>query len=333
MILIMGTLFRVPRSFRSFRSVPAALATFAALAALAVSGVGLTACGSESAGGGDGMQIQAAFYPVAYVARAVGGDLVTVDEITPAGAEPHDIDLKPRDVGRLADADLVVYLAGFQPAVDDAVDDAGATAFDVGDAAVLDLEMGAGDGHDHPGDDEHGHGDGIADPHFWLDPTKLAAVGVALGEELAELDPDNATAYRANARTLERQLTDLDGEMAAGLDDCEEVEMVTSHTAFGYLAHRYGLHQVGIAGLSPNREPSSAGLAEVVDFIDEHGVSTVYFETLSSSDLADALAAETGATTAVLDPLEGISDDSPGTDYPSIMRANLEALRSGQRCA
>ncbi|MEO6988500.1 MAG: metal ABC transporter substrate-binding protein [Aquihabitans sp.] len=292
---------------------------------------------------GDGLHIEAAFYPLAYVAEEVGGNLVTVHELTPAGAEPHDLDLKPRDVGRMSDADLVVYLAGLQPAVDDAVRDADATAFEVSDAAVLDLMLPEGTEHEHgddhadesesAGDDAHDEdGTGAPDPHFWLDPTKLASVATAVGERLADIDPPNAATYRANAASLVTELTDLDTDLATGLADCAETDLVTSHLAFGYLARRYGFHQVGISGLSPNREPSAAKLAEVADFIRDNGVSTVYFETLASPALAEALAGESGAATAVLDPIEGISDDSPGTDYPSVMRANLSALRSGQRC-
>lgn len=343
--------------------------TLALLLAGALTAVTTVGCGSAS-GDGDGLHIEAAFYPLAYVAEAVGGDLVTVHELTPAGAEPHDLDLKPRDVGRMSDADLVVYLAGMQPAVDDAVRDAGATAFEVSATAGLDLQLADGLDHDHGvgeahsddeahGDEEHGedahaHEDGEShgadeeghdedgheheegadapDPHFWLDPTKMASVATAVGEQLADIDPPNAATYRANASALVAELTDLDDEMAAALSECQEPDLVTSHVAFGYLARRYGFHQVGIAGLSPNREPSAAKLADVADFIEANGVSTVYFETLASPALAKALAAETGANAAVLDPLEGISDDSPGTDYPSVMRANLAALRAGQGC-
>ena len=165
-----------------------------------------------------------------------------------------------------------------------------------------------------------------------MDPTKLAAVATALAERLADIDPPNAPTYRANAVDLVDQLNTLDGELADGLADCAETDLVTSHVAFGYLARRYGFHQVGISGLSPNREPSAAKLAEVADFMRDNQVSTVYFETLASPALAQALASETGAATAVLDPIEGISDASPGTDYPSVMRANLATLRTGQRC-
>ncbi len=324
------------RSRRVRRTVPLiGLAAMGALAAIAVVGC------SPAPDRGDGLHIEASFYPLAYVAEAVGGDLVAVHELTPAGAEPHDLDLKPRDVGRMSDADLVIYLADLQPAVDDAVRDADATAFEVADVAVLDLTLPEGverdrdgeaqedDGHDHGNDD----GTGSPDPHFWLDPTKLAAVGTALAERLAEIDPPHAGTYRANAAVLVTRLDMLDDELADGLADCAETDLVTSHVAFGYLARRYGLHQVGISGLSPNREPSAAKLAEVADFMRDNDVSTVYFETLASPALAEALAGESGAATAVLDPIEGISDDSPGTDYPSVMRANLSSLRTGQRCA
>ena len=104
--------------------------------------------------------------------------------------------------------------------------------------------------------------------------------------------------------------------------------MVTSHAAFGYLADRYGLVQIAIAGLSPDQEPSSQRMGEIADYVEAHQVSTIFFETLVSPDVAEAIAAETGARTAALDPLEGLASDDVDGDYFSIMRENLAALQS-----
>ena len=261
-----------------------------------------------------------------------------VSGLTKPGAEPHDLELTPRAVGELAGSDVVVYLAGFQPAVDDAVTTQAADAgFDVtGDA---DLTLAAtDDGHDHAGEsaqehEEHADEAGAKDPHFWLDPLQVRSPSsTALGERFASVDPANTLAYRANAEALVADLRTLDGEFEAGLAQCRSDELVTAHAAFAYLADRYGLSQEGIAGLSPDSEPDATTLRELAAHVAEHGVTTVYSETLLDPALAETLARETGATVAVLDPLEGLTDASAGADYLEVMRDNLRILEQGQGC-
>jgi len=327
------------------------------LALVVVAGMGLAACGSSSSGsaegpgpsgGGGALNVVASFYPLQYAVEQVGGDAVVVTNLTKPGAEPHDLELNPQNVAAVADADLVVYLGGFQPAVDDAVgSEAGDRAFDVAPAARLDL-TGVEDGHEHAeesgeehageesageehGDEEH-EGEEVTDPHFWLDPTRLADVGDAVAEKLAAVDPEQADAFTANAAAFRRELEALDAELEAGLSSCTSTDIVTSHQAFGYLAQRYGMTQVGITGLSPEAEPDAATIAEVADYVTEHKVATIYYETLVSPAVAETVAGETGAKTAVLDPIEGISDASAAQDYVGVMRANLAALKAGQPC-
>jgi zinc transport system substrate-binding protein len=108
--------------------------------------------------------------------------------------------------------------------------------------------------------------------------------------------------------------------------------MVTTHAAFGYISTKHGLEQVGITGLSPEAEPSPARMAEVTEIVEDNGVDTIYSEVLLGAELADTIANETGAEVLLLDPIEGITDESAGEDYLEVMRANLEALRSGQGC-
>lgn len=321
-------------------------------AALAVGALLLAGCGSESTGSasgtsGDAITVQASFYPLQWMAEQVGGDLVEVSNLTPSGAEPHDLELTPRDVASLSDADVVAVLSSFQPAVDEAIEGSDATVFDAADHADLSLAL-EGDAHDHEhegeeeahSDEEKAHSEeeahsdeeGGTDPHFWLDPTRLAAVGEAFADTLAEVDPDNAETYAANAEALTAELEDLDAEIEAGVASCESTDLVTSHGAFGYFADRYGFEPVGISGLSPDAEPSAGRLAELAEFVADNDVRTIYFETLVSPDLAETLASETGAETAVLDPIEGLTDDSEGSDYLEVMRSNLASVQAGQPC-
>ena len=301
----------------------------------------LTACGSASSpgadAGGDRVEVTAAFYPLQWVSERVGGEHVTVTGLTRPGAEPHDLELTPKAVAGLAASDLVVHLEGFQPAVDEAVStqapDAG---LDVSPAADLTLAA-TEDGHDHSGEsaEEHrSHDDEAAatDPHFWLDPLRLRSVATTVAERLATQDPAHAADYRANATALAADLEALDAEFATGLAQCRSDELVTAHAAFAYLADRYGLRQEGIAGISPDTEPDAATLRELAAHVDEQGVATIYTETLVDPALAQTLARETGAGVAVLDPLEGLTDASAGTDYLEVMRSNLAVLRRGQGC-
>lgn len=257
------------------------------------------------------LRVIAQFYPLAFVAERVGGERVAVTNVTPVGAEPHDIELTPGDAIELENADLVVALGGMSAAVDD-----GVAAFAAGHS--FDVLTDAGVDSD--------------DPHVWLDPLLLADIADALAQRLADLDADGADAFAAGAAGLRVELEALDGEYRAALAECTSRTIVTSHTAFGALAARYDLTQVGIAGLSPDEEPSARDLAEVAAFVEDNDVRTIYFEALVSPDLAETVASETGADVAMLDPIEGLADSTGDDDYLSLMRANLATLVDGQGC-
>lgn len=264
------------------------------LAALALSG-GAAAAGRTT--------VVASFYPLAAAAQIVGGAAVEVTNVTPAGSEPHDVELSAGDVGRIRSAGLVLYLGeGFQPAVEHAVEGAKGRA--------LDLSAGLVRG---------------ADPHVWLDPLRYARIVTRIGAALGR--PQQAAAYV-------RRLRALDAEYRRGLARCARRELVTSHEAFGYLAARYGLRQVAITGLAPDTEPSPRTLERVVARVRETHATTVFAETLVSPRIADTVARETGARSAVLDPLEGLTQEelSRGQTYLGVMRANLAAIRRGLGC-
>jgi zinc transport system substrate-binding protein len=303
-------------------------------------------CGVDASAGGsaDGkVGVLAAFYPFAFVAEKVGADRVAVRNLTAPGAEPHDLELTPRQVASVIDADLLVYMKGFQPAVDAAIEQNAPEGTALDTTTVVPLED-PGTGHDHDGTEEHadehtdsgGHAeqDPLAgDPHVWLDPTRLATIATGVADRLAELDPAGAADYRANAEALGRELSALDAQFRTGLAECTRDVFVTSHEAFGYLAQRYELEQVGISGLSPEAEPSPARVKEVQEVARAEGVDTIFYETLVSPEVAESVAGDLGLKVAVLDPLEGLEDDSPGADYLAVMRANLAALATANGCS
>lgn len=296
-----------------------------ALLAVFAAALGLSACGSTSSTKAGKLSIVASFYPLQYVTQRIAGDRAEVSSLTPSGAEPHDLELTPKDVGSIADADLVIYLGGgFQSAVDEAVSsEANDHSLNVAPSAHL-SRMLAGNEKEEPGADAQ------TDPHFWLDPARLSSVSEQIAQRLETEDPDSASSYTANERTLVTDLSQLNAEYRKGLTDCQNRDIVTSHSAFGYLAQRYGMTQVGILGLSPDAEPEPADLVRVSDFVRTNHVHTIYYETLVSPAIARTVARETGAQTAVLDPIEGLTTAS--ADYLAVMRSNLKSLEQGQPC-
>jgi zinc transport system substrate-binding protein len=274
-----------------------------ALAALTL----LAGCaGGES--DGDGIDVAAAFYPLAEVAERVGGDHVAVTNLTPPGAEPHDLELSSDDLEVIEDAEVIVYVGGgFQPAVEDV-------------ARRVDVEV------DVLGSER--------DPHVWLDPRRIIGIVERVRDVLTDLDDPAADEIRANADAYVAELEELDADYEAGLASCERRTIVTAHEAFGHLADRYGLTERALTGLAPEAEPDPARLADLADEVRAEGVTTVFHETLLPPDVAETLAREAGVDTAVLDPIEGLSDAQleAGATYESVMRANLEALRAALGC-
>jgi zinc transport system substrate-binding protein len=269
--------------------------------------VGLvSACGGSSAAGEGKESVVASFYPLASAAEEIGGSRVEVTNLTPPGTEPHDLEVSPGDVAEIQDADLVLLLGrDFQPQLEEAAGEGGNVV------RLLDT----------PGLDLFPNGD----PHVWLDPVRYARIVTRIGEALGD---------EAAAEPLVGRLRELDGEFRQGLADCERRDIVTSHEAFSYLAERYGLRQIAITGISPEAEPEPGKLQDVVDLVRDRGVTTIYFETLLSPRIAETVARETGADTAVLNPIEGLTDAeiAQGEDYFSVMRENLVELRRGLGC-
>jgi zinc transport system substrate-binding protein len=264
----------------------------------------LAGCGGsdDDAGGSERPEVVAAFYPLAWAAERVAGDSVQLRNLTPAGTEPHDVELTARDVERIRSADVVLYLGGgFQPAVEDAVDGGSGTAVDLLDDPI------------------------DRDPHIWLDPIRFAGIVERIADALDR--PNGAAETVAD-------LGELDKDFSSGLSRCQRREVVTAHEAFGYLARRYRLEQVAITGISPEAEPTPRQLEDVIERVRQTGATTIFFETLVSPRLAQTVARETGAGTAVLNPIEGLTKEqaSRGEDYLSLMRDNLASLRHALGC-
>ncbi|HJS49081.1 MAG TPA: metal ABC transporter substrate-binding protein [Gaiellaceae bacterium] len=267
--------------------------------AILVAAVALTGCGGSSDEELPLPVVVASFYPLAWAADELTE--LRVENLTPPGVEPHDLELSPRDVELVRDASLVVYAGGgFQPAVEDAVARRSRPSFDV------------------LGDDD-------SDPHVWLDPPRFAEIVSGLGRALG-------TGRRA--ASLQRELLLLDQHYRRGLERCDRRVLVTTHTAFGQLANSYGLTQLALTGTSPEAEPTPRDLERLIDEVERSGATTVFAEPLVSDRLARTVAREAGVDIATLDPLEGLSQEqlAAGEDYVSVMRSNLAVLRKALGC-
>ena len=258
---------------------------------------GLAACADRGHDSGK-VDVVASFYPLAEAASRIGGDRVRVMNLTPVGVEPHDIELTPKQVDEIQDADVVIYIGGeFQPAVADVAEKRAGKTVNLAPAAD--------------------------DPHFWLDPVQMTAAADRI-----------AGALRGDATPFKSDLNQLDRDFRGGLADCERKDIVTTHQAFGHLAKRYGLNQLSISGISPEVEPNAARLADLSDQIKARGITTVFFEDLVSPKVAETLAREAHVKTAVLSPIEGLSkgEQRKGKTYLSVMRENLRALQMALGC-
>ncbi|MFE9681567.1 metal ABC transporter substrate-binding protein [Streptomyces sp. NPDC006285] len=301
------------------------------IAAATALGLGtLSACSSDSdaagAGSGGKLDVVASFYPMQFLAEQIGGDHVDVRTLTEPGQEPHDLEISAKQTAQLQESDVVLYLKNLQPSVDEAVAQSGIKT-KVDAATLTELEDHGGAGHSHEGEEEHaGEEESALDPHIWLDPVKYAQVAEGVGKALEKADPDNAADYAKNTEALTKKLGDLDTEFKDGLKNTDSKVFFTNHSAFGYLAERYGLTQESISGLDPESEPSAARVKELQQEAKADGVTTVFYETLVSDKTAKTLADDAGLKTDVLDPLEGITDKSEGDDYFEVMRSNLAAL-------
>jgi zinc transport system substrate-binding protein len=292
----------------SVRTLATALA-----AALAVGLLG--ACSPRSSSpDADGVRVVAAAYPFAEAARWVGGDRVVVEDLTPPGTEPHDLEVTSDQVDALLDADLAVVVGGaFQPALEEA-----AERRDGPTLVALDAP-----------------GIGGEDPHVWLDPVTMGAVVRATRDALLAVDGADESSIRAGARTALARLAALDTEYRAGLARCDRRVLVTAHDAFGRLGARYDLRVESIAGISPEEEPDPRRLARLARLVRDEGITTVFTEELVSPQVAEVLARDAGVRTDVLSPIESLTPEQrrAGEDYASLMRRNLERIRTASGCA
>lgn len=258
----------------------------------------------------DKVQVVATFYPLAYAAEQVGGSAVEVNNLTSGGLEPHEFEPKARDIIAMQQAAVLLSLGDIDSWAESTVTERRAA----GKPTVVIAESSEFTNHD---------------PHIWLDPVLMKDLVMEVQTALSSAAPEQAAVFQRNAAAL---LTDLDllNDDYQALTSCQRDDIIVAHDAFGYAAKRYGLVSHAVSGLSPEEEPSARDLATLADLAERLQVKTIFFESTASSSLADTLAREVGAQTAVLATLESLTpeDLAAGEDYFSLMQQNLAALKA-----
>ncbi|WP_430609347.1 metal ABC transporter solute-binding protein, Zn/Mn family [Enterococcus sp. DIV0876] len=306
--------------------------------------LGLAACGqggtdstnqSETASTettSDPIEVIATFYPMYDFTQHVVGDEGEVTLLMPAGTDSHDYEPSAKDMAMIQDADVFVYnnenMEMWVPSIENTLSDGDVTVVKATEGMIL---LPGDDDHDHDHDHDHGeegHSHEL-DPHVWLAPSLAIKQVEAIRDQLSEAYPEKAAAFDENAAAYLEDLQALHESYQAAFSDPAQSHFVTQHAAFGYLALEYGLTQVPIAGLSPSEEPSASRIAELKEFVTETGIETIYFEENAKDSIARTLASEAGVELAVLNPLEGLTQEQMdnGENYISIMEQNRDALK------
>lgn len=301
-----------------------------ALLVLALVGVGTLLIRNNQKNSTDKLQVTASFYPLQYFTQQIAGAKADVSSITPPGVEPHDYESSPRQLVDATKAGLFVYNgAGLEPWADKLLPEFKHQVVKASDGISL-LTFAE---EDH--DDEHGHEEALTlqDPHFWLDPVLAQQIVTNIKNGLIAADAANAGYYTKNAEAVTARLQALDQSYGAALKTCQSRTIITTHQAFGYLAKRYNLQVVPIS-VNPDQEPSPEAIAGLVKAVKDSGAKYVFFETLTSPQVAKTIADEAGAKTAVFNPIEGLTDkeQQKGEDYFSIQQQNLEQLKLALTC-
>ncbi|MDY5153863.1 metal ABC transporter substrate-binding protein [Actinobaculum suis] len=271
------------------------------------------------------IRVTATSYPIAWVAEQIGGEYATVSMATPAGVDPLLYAYTPEELAQLGEAsDVLFYVAGFQPALDENLAQVSTPAVDLAPHVQLVHHRALAGNHG----DESGEAGRQLDPYFWHDTERLTRLAGAVREALSNMDPAHATEYAQALDSLTGKLNELDAHYAAGLAQCATRTVVTYRPAYAYMTDRYHLQQVAVQAMDPAITPTAKDIRNVKLEINANHVGTVFTEGGNSEAIAQ-LAGETGTQVASLDSL---STPPAEGDYLSGMEENLQSLRAGLGC-
>lgn len=322
--------------FRTFR-----IATAASL---------LTLGGFVSTASAADLDVVASFSIIADFAKNVGGDRVEVETLVGPDGDAHVYEPRPADAAALEKANVVLVngleLEGFMKRL---IETSGTKA------PVVELTKGieplkaeeeehhhdekAEAGHDHDGDEkeeaghdhEGHHHHGEFDPHAWQSISNAEIYVKNIADAFCEADKAGCATYTANAEAYLAKLAALQTEVKAAIEvlPADKRTIITSHDAFGYFAHEYGLKFIAPEGVSTEAEASAADVAKLVDQVKEDKASAIFVENITNPRLIEQIAAETGLKvggTLYSDALSG--EDGPASTYIDMFHHNVETIRA-----
>lgn len=254
------------------------------------------------------LTVYTSFYAMEDFAKTVGGDLITLTNLVPAGTEAHDWEPGPRDLAGLEQADVFLYNSDDMEHWVDSLED----QLEKKEILVVETADGLEDDAD--------------DPHVWLNPANALIQMQRICDAFCEKDSANADTYRQNLEEAAEKIRTLDEKYRSALAGVSHRELVVTHGAYGYLASAYGLSQLAIEGMQGTSDPSPAQMAKMIEEIKEKGIGCIFYEADGESKIAESIAKECSIMTAPLNPFEG---DAKGRDYFSVMEENLEYLEQG----
>ena len=270
-----------------------------------------------------GMKIVTSFYPIYAMVKEVSGDLNDVRMIQ-SSSGIHSYEPSANDIAAIYDADIFIYhshtLESWAGSLDPSLQKSKVKVIEASDGMTLERVPGLEDVEAGNGVDEKT----LYDPHTWLDPEKVAEEAQIIADKLSEQDSANKETYQKNAQNFSAKAQDLTKKYQPIFEKSSQKTFVTQHTAFSYLSKRFDLNQLGIAGISPDQEPSPRQLTEIQEFVKTYKVKTIFTESNVSSKVADTLVKSTGVSLKTLNPLE--ADPQNDKSYLENLEENMAIL-------
>ena len=267
-------------------------------------------------------------FPLYDFAKIIGGDKVNVSLLLPPGVEAHDFEPKPSDILKINQADVFIYTGMYmEPWVEYILNSISIDNLKIVDASagitlLKPISI-------------IGNGNNTFDPHIWLDFENDIKITESILKNLEEKDPKNASYYQQNYTKYLSSLIAIDNKYKKTLSNCKSNEIIfAGHYTFGYLITRYNLNYISAQGLSPDSEPTAGDLASIIQHIKSMNIKYIFYEELSTSQIANTLQEETQVKKLLLNSAHNLKkeDFDSNVSFIDIMEQNLLTLSEGLEC-
>jgi zinc transport system substrate-binding protein len=282
-------------------------------------------------GQGGRVQVITSFRPFTLLVGPIGGDHITITQILPPGADPHDYEPTPNDAVALKNGRIFFYAGPFlEPWAADLAASSNPDIKLVTFADAISVPE-----YDQMKNRYAGFPNMSQDPHLWLSPQLTEYYVAHVARELSEIDPENASDYQNNAAEFEKRLKQLNSDYEAGFSNCTTRTFLSSHSFLDYIAATYNLTQISIAGMSPDAQPSIKQMSAIIEEAKAHNVRGVLVEPEEAEDLSKSISAELALpvysfTTMEVLPAGPLKEG--GNDYVAIMENNLQEMKKAMLC-